>query len=191
MLEHLIREYGYIAILVGTLLEGETIVVMAGLMAHQGYLDLRLVMACSFIGSFVVDQAIFHAGRILGRPWLMRHESLHARAARAENLLVRWQVPFIIGFRFLYGLRTVSPLVIGISPVSSRVYLALNGLGAAVWAVAIPLIGFYSGRALMAVAGGAEGIEYIVLGSFAGTAVVVWGVIHLRSWLRKKAGKVS
>ena len=37
-LEELVRSYGYVAVLTGTLLEGETVVIIAGFLAHLGYL---------------------------------------------------------------------------------------------------------------------------------------------------------
>lgn len=55
-LKHLIASYGYFAILIGTFLEGETILVLAGLAAHQGYLDLTGVIFGAFAGSLCGDQ---------------------------------------------------------------------------------------------------------------------------------------
>ena len=40
MLESFLAKYGYIAILLGTVFEGETIMIMGGFSAHRGYLDL-------------------------------------------------------------------------------------------------------------------------------------------------------
>jgi len=50
-LEEIISNYGYAALLIGTFIEGETILVLAGFAAHRGYLDLPLVVTCAFIGT--------------------------------------------------------------------------------------------------------------------------------------------
>lgn len=55
-LESLVTSYGYPAVLVGTFLEGETILVLAGFLAHRGYLDLPLVILTAFLGTFTGDQ---------------------------------------------------------------------------------------------------------------------------------------
>jgi membrane protein DedA with SNARE-associated domain len=38
-LESILDPYGYLAVLVGTFLEGETILVLGGFAAHRGYLQ--------------------------------------------------------------------------------------------------------------------------------------------------------
>ncbi len=62
-LEILIRNYGYWAVLVGTFLEGETILVLGGLSAHLGYLKLPWVIAAAFCGTLPGDQLYFFLGR--------------------------------------------------------------------------------------------------------------------------------
>jgi len=49
-MESLIQQHGYWVILAGTLLEGETVLVLGGFTAHRGYLDLPLVMLVAFAG---------------------------------------------------------------------------------------------------------------------------------------------
>ncbi len=55
----IIENYEYAAILIGTFLEGETILVLAGLAAHQGYLVLTWVILAAFLGSLGGDQLFF------------------------------------------------------------------------------------------------------------------------------------
>ena len=55
----MIENYGYAAILVGTFLEGETILVLAGLAAQLGYLTLSGVILAAFLGSLSGDQLFF------------------------------------------------------------------------------------------------------------------------------------
>lgn len=58
-----LSHYGYLALLIGTFLEGETILVLGGLAAHQGYLDLAGVILAAFAGSLMGDQFFFLLGR--------------------------------------------------------------------------------------------------------------------------------
>jgi len=177
-LERLISQYGYFAVFGGTLLEGETVVVLGGFAAHQGYLWLPLVMLMAFLGSFLCDQALFLAGKRWGRRAIERRPAWRSRAARAERLLLRWQNPFIVGFRFIYGMRTISPLVIGASAVTWRRFLALNAVGAAVWAAGISTLGYLFGKAVAAALGRYERyVLYAVAGAIV-LAVVVWFVLR-------------
>jgi membrane protein DedA with SNARE-associated domain len=57
MFESLLAKYGYIAILLGTVFEGETIMIMGGFSAHRGYLKLLpWVILAGFMGNFIQNQ---------------------------------------------------------------------------------------------------------------------------------------
>ncbi|MDO8590670.1 MAG: DedA family protein, partial [bacterium] len=61
-----IVSYGYVAILLGSFFEGETILIIGGLAVHQGLLDLPLVFLCSLAGTLVSDNTFFLLGRYKG-----------------------------------------------------------------------------------------------------------------------------
>jgi membrane protein DedA with SNARE-associated domain len=147
-LESLVEEYGYLAVLVGTFLEGETILVIAGVAAQLGRLELRYVMLAAFCGSLVSDQLAFFIGRRWGTRWLSRRPNIEARVARARSLIERHQIPITLGFRFLYGLRNVIPFALGMSRMNTVRYIVLNVIGAAVWAVALAAGGYALGKGL-------------------------------------------
>lgn len=148
MLASLIQQYGYYAVFAGTFLEGETILVLAGFAAHEGYLALPTVIAVAFVASFFGDQFYFLLGRRYGDRLLSRFPRLTARAARVKQLLHRYHLPLILSIRFLYGLRIVGPMAIGMSGVSWLRFLVLNLIGAALWAALIAGAGYLFGQTL-------------------------------------------
>src|SRR6516164_6028052 len=103
MLDSLISQYGYLAILVGTFLEGETILILGGLAAHKGLLELPGVMLAAFVGSTLSDQLFFLLGRRHGEAWLARRPQWQAGVQRVRGLLNRHSTLLILTFRFLYG----------------------------------------------------------------------------------------
>ena len=68
----LIQQYGYLAVFFGSVLEGETLLVLAGIAAHRGYLSLQWVVAIAAVGAFIGDQTCFLIGRLLGQRVLAR-----------------------------------------------------------------------------------------------------------------------
>jgi len=66
--QQLLREYlelhGYWVLFIGTFLEGEAILIMAGFLAFQGYLNVGGVILTAFAGSFLGDQFYFYLGRV-------------------------------------------------------------------------------------------------------------------------------
>ena len=67
MLESFLTKYGYVAILLGTAFEGETIMIMGWFSAHRGYLKLLpWVVLAGFVGNFIQNQVYFVLGRRYG-----------------------------------------------------------------------------------------------------------------------------
>jgi membrane protein DedA with SNARE-associated domain len=142
----LIQNYGYLAVAVGTFLEGETILILAGAAAHRGYLTLPMVIMVGTVASFVGDQLYFYVGRRYGTALLQRFPSLQSRAIRANALLERHHVPLILAIRFLYGLRIAGPIAMGMSGLPWFRFLVLNFIGAVVWATLIAGAGYGFGQ---------------------------------------------
>ena len=175
-LQSLIESYGYAAILIGTFLEGETILVLAGLAAHQGYLELTWVILAAFTGSLCGDQLFFYLGRRHSQAVLSRRPAWRAKAQKVHKMMDRFQTPLILSFRFLYGLRTVTPFVIGTSPVSFKKFILLNSAGALAWAVAIGSGGYLFGHVLEIFIGKIKHYEVQVFATIALLGLLVWTV---------------
>lgn len=175
-MEELIARFGYLAVLAGTFFEGETVPVLAGFAANQGLLRLDLVMLCAFAGSFCGDQLWFWIGRRYGKTWLAKHPKSAAAADKVGRLLDRWGDWFVLSFRFLYGLRAVSPVAIGLSSISALRFAVLNLISAAVWAVAVGSLGYAFGQAIEGTMGRLKVWEHRILAA-AAIALAVY-VLH-------------
>lgn len=183
-LETLISQYGYVAILAGTFLEGETILVMGGVAAHQGYLSLPGVMLAALAGSTLGDQLFYYLGRRHSEWLLARFRSWRPRIHRAQRMLDRYETLTILGFRFVYGMRTVTPFFLGISRVSYLKFAALNILGALLWSVAVGSLGYAFGSALKPLLGRIKHYEMLTLGTILLLGAALWLLRLLR---RRKA----
>jgi len=163
-LEELIVKYGYLALFIGTYLEGETILIIAGYLAQDEILDLPLVILFALLGSFAGDQTFFFIGYFKGISFLNKRPSLKNNADKAFRLLYRHQIGLILGFRFLYGIRNVTPFVIGCSGFPPLRFFALNFLGALVWAISFASLGYHLGNFAETVLDDIERYEKLILG---------------------------
>jgi len=186
-LESLVDTYGYFAILLGTFLEGETILILGGLAAYQGYLGLPGVILAAFIGSLCGDQLFFFLGRWHSQSILAKRPSWQRRIDRAQKLLERFRTPLILVFRFLYGLRAVAPFVIGMSPVPTIKFVLLNAVGALVWATAVGTGGYLFGNALEALLGNIKHYEHEAFGAIAVIGILVWMIYFYRRRKRRRS----
>ena len=173
-LEALIDTYGYLTVFTGTFLEGETILVLGGFAAHRGYLALSGVILAAFIGSLCGDQLFFYLGRKHGQTILSRRPLWKTRVEKVHLLLARFHSLLILAFRFLYGLRTVAPFVIGMSDVRLRKFVILNSIGALIWATVVGTGGYLFGHALEIVIGNIKHYEKEVLILIATIGGLIW-----------------
>lgn len=185
-LAELLDRYGYVAVVLGTFLEGETILVMAGFAAHQGYLHLPGVMLAALIGSMAGDQLAFFAGRLYGERLVARFPRLEVGVRRATRLLERRGTLLLLGFRFVYGIRNLTPFTAGMSHLSIARFAFLNVLGGLVWSVAIGAAGYAFGGGFELVLERAKHFEegalilLLVLGGLV-------GLVHVLRRLRRRA----
>ena len=142
-----VAAYGYPAALAGALFEGETVLVLAGLFAHRGVLDLPWLIVLGAIGGATGDIVYFALGRRYGSELLARFPKYAPAADRVQAMIQRHPELAIFGIRFLYGLRTVGPAVIGSSAVPWPRFLMLNALGALVWSACWVGAGYVLGEA--------------------------------------------
>jgi membrane protein DedA with SNARE-associated domain len=161
-IDSLIADYGLAAIFLGAGIEGETCVVAGGVLAHRHLLPLWAVWLAATSGSFVADQLFFASGRYFRDHPRVKRIAAKPGFAKALVTLERHPVLFVMGFRFLYGLRTVSPIAIGTSHIRTRTFLPLNALAAAIWAALFTGIGYGFGGGIERLFGGVLSADRLV-----------------------------
>ena len=145
----LLNQYGYYGILIWTFLEGETIVIIAGLMSPKTGMDLQLIALCAFTGALLSDQLMFLLGKFKGEKLLHRFPKLAQRMEKATTLFKKYDTLLILSFRFIYGVRNITPIMLGISGVSHVKFLLLNIIGAGTWASLFTAGGYFLGNAFI------------------------------------------
>ena len=134
-------------ILLGFFLPGDSILFSAGLVAAaHGEVNIVILVSVIFIAAFFGDQIGFVLGRLVGRPYLERHnspriQSMIARSERFDEQTGWWAV---VAARFFPWIRTFVPPIAGISKMNYYKFLSANALGALLWGVGITLAGYYA-----------------------------------------------
>jgi membrane protein DedA with SNARE-associated domain len=182
----LLDKYGYVAVLLGTFFEGETILVMAGFAAHQGYLNLPGVMLAAFAGSLAGDQLAFFLGRRHGKRLVARFPRLTVGVGHANRLLERYGTWLLLGFRFVYGIRNVTPFTAGLSHIAVARFAVLNVIGALLWSVVIGAAGYTFGGGFQLVIDRARRFEEHALLVIAGLGALA-AVVHVLRRSRRRA----
>jgi membrane protein DedA with SNARE-associated domain len=144
-MEEFLRDYGYLALFVGTFLEGETILILAAYLASKGMLNIYLVMLSAVAGTVLGDQTYFYIGRVQGISFIQKRPKLKKKWVRISGLIGRRENIIILAYRFVYGFRNITPFALGILNIHAMKFLVLNIIAATVWAISFSVLGYTFG----------------------------------------------
>jgi membrane protein DedA with SNARE-associated domain len=183
---YLVETYGYWAILAGTFFEGETILIIGGVLARFGLLELPYVILAAVIGSLAGDQLYYYMGYYKGRDLVSRHPGWERKINRAYELLERYRNPVMLGFRFVYGMRMVIPFCIGLVKDITRIrFFLFNLAGAVIWSAAVSVGGYLFGHVLEPLLKDIEHYEIYAMAGIALVGIIIWSIHKYRGGRNK------
>ena len=190
-ISQLLIDYKYYIVVAGALLEGEAVLLLAGGAAYHGYMNIYLVMLIAFLGALLHDHALFFIGRYYGQSFLDKYQKVEQKSRKVFNLFHKYHYFFIMSFRFIYGLRTITPLVIGTSKLSLRKYSLLTTISAFIWAVAVAYIGYAFAIALETVIENFEKYQKYLAIILVLVSLAIWAILKYRTYLRLKKAEMT
>ena len=134
-------------ILLGFFLPGDSLLFSAGLVAASTRnVNILILIAVIFLGAFFGDQVGFVIGRVVGRPYLEKHNSprIQRLIANSERFYEHTGWWAVVAARFFPWIRTFVPPIAGISKMNYYKFLSANILGALLWGGGITLAGYYA-----------------------------------------------
>ncbi len=187
-LESLIRTAGYLGLfgiifaetglLIGFFLPGDSLLFTAGFLASQDYLNIWLLVTVCFVAAVTGDAVGYAFGNRVGRRLFQRPESRLFRPEylrRAELFFEQHGGKAIILARFMPIVRTFVPIIAGVGAMRYPRFAAFNVIGALLWAVGLPIAGYFLGKSIPNVDRYLLPIILlIIVVSIAPTAIHVW-----------------
>lgn len=159
--------FGEAALFIGFVLPGETAVIVAGVVASQGHVNVGLLCVLVVISAIVGDSVGYAIGHRYGEQLLKLPIIRDRRVAigRALDGLAKRGPTYVFVGRFTAFLRAVMPGLAGMSKMHYRRFLAANALGGVLWGVGYTLLGYFAGSALSKIESYASwfGIALLVL----------------------------
>lgn len=140
--------YGYIAVFLGAMFEGEVVVILSGLFAQQGYLSFGIVILLVQIAATLNDAMWFLIGRYRVPKWLYKKPWFLRLAARPMELINGRPELLALSMRFMFGFRSLIPLGLGLSHLSVPRFFFFHAIGTLAWALSLASIGYFFGGML-------------------------------------------
>ena len=154
---------------VGLVAPGEFTVILGGVIAGQGEINVMLLLALTWLAAFLGDTTSFAIGARLGRGFLERHgprvKITPERLSQVEGYFAKHGGKTILIGRFIGLVRALAPFVAGSSKMPYRRFAPYSVMGTGLWAATFVLLGYFFWRSFEEVAG------------IAGRATVVFGIL--------------
>ena len=158
-IKQLVESFGYIGLfaiifaesglLIGFFLPGDSVLFTAGFLASQGILDIKILVPLLFIAAVTGDSIGYIFGQKVGKKLFQKEDSIffHKKhLVRAQKFYEQHGGKTITIARFLPVVRTFAPIVAGIGDMPYSKFIAYNLLGGFLWAVCLPLAGYFLGN---------------------------------------------
>ncbi len=163
LLIELMKEYGYIILFAWSVLEGESGLIMAGLLCSTGDMNLYLAIFIAGLGGFTGDQIYFYIGRYNKKYVHRKFKGQRRKFALAHLLLKKHGWPIIFAQRYMYGMRTVIPIAIGLTRYNAKMFAIINLFSAWAWATITIVPVWYFGEEILEILKVAKDYWYIAI----------------------------
>jgi len=153
---------------VGFFLPGDSLLVVAGLFAAAGKLNLAILLSTLFVAAVVGDAVGYLTGARLGPRLFKRQKSFFFRPShlqKAHSFYEKYGGKTIIIARFVPIVRTFAPIVAGAAAMPYRRFVVFNVVGGFLWVFSMILAGYFLGNLLKSNLGIdlEEHIEWVII----------------------------
>ena len=148
---YLLKTYGYVILFAWSILEGEAGLIMAGLLSHTGDMNVYMAVFIAGLGGFAGDQIYFYIGRFNKAYVHKKFRGQRRKFALSHLLLKKYGWPINFMQRYMYGMRTIIPISIGLTRYSAKMFAFINLISAWCWAAITIVPAWYFGEEILVV----------------------------------------
>lgn len=160
-MEELIRDWGYIALFAYSFGGGFVGLVFAGILSYAGDLNLYICILVAGVSNFLGDQFLFFLAR-KNKSYAKDMMKKYGRKIAMAHLLMRKYGSFVVFFqKYIYGIKTLIPLAMGLTKYSGVKFSILNIFATALWACVVGYASYAAGEVILS---SADEFKYVGLG---------------------------
>jgi len=133
-MEHFLRNNGYVTVFLTVAFSGEFGLFVGVALAHAGSVTMPGVIALGTAASFIGNMLYYYAGKFLWDKWGLLKRNFGSKVEATSRIAWRYGSPLMLIARFLYGIRNIIPIALGLFGVNIMVFMIFNIVGAFAWA---------------------------------------------------------
>ncbi|OGW43590.1 MAG: hypothetical protein A2Y66_02295 [Nitrospirae bacterium RBG_13_41_22] len=179
-LEEFISRYGYAAIFIFTFFEGESVLIAAGFLAFNGYLDTVTIILVSALASYI-GHGTFFLIAFFKRDAFLRliQRFVKVNLKKLEYLVERFGAGSIFISQWIYGFRLLSAAVLGFSGMRRRKYFFFLLISCLLWAAICTIVGYFFGATLKNILGDVKKYSHYIAIGVVVAGFVIWFIRDL------------
>ena len=148
-MEDFIREWGYIALFAYSFGGGFVGLVIAGVLAYAGDLNIYICILVAAVSNFLGDQFLFTLAR-QNKAYAKDMMKKYGRKVALAHLLMRKYGSLVVFIqKYIYGIKTLIPLAMGLTKYSGMKFVAFNALAAMLWAIVVGYASYTAGEYIL------------------------------------------
>ena len=172
-MDEFLAEWGYLAVYVATVLEGEFAYLSALVAGTLGHIKIGGVMIAAFFGGFTRDMAIFLTARYSGRSYFKRNPKSKEKIEKASNWISRRPI-FLAFHRFVYGLSTATLIALGVSTISFGRFVLICLTACLTWTLGYAALGYFAADQVLTNLTWLKEHYYVILFIFIGVGLTIY-----------------
>ena len=154
----LIKTIGYLGVfaivfaesglLIGFFFPGDTLLFAAGILAHEHYFNIVLLILGASIAAIIGDSTGYWFGKKAGPAIFTRNDSLFFKkeyVEKAQAFFVKYGRKTIVLSRYVPVVRTFVPVIAGVGEMCYKTFFIYNVIGGIAWCASMSLVGYYLG----------------------------------------------
>ena len=170
----------YILFFLGIFIEGELILLSAVIAAHQGILNIWIVIILAILATIGSDIFYFMLGKHKAKKWLAKSK-FAIKYEEVQKRLINNRAKMLLTYRFLYGMRMITPFVLGTQDITFIKFLKYSIISTLIWCFFFIVLGFSFGEIIINNLKHIQKIEYYIIGSL----IIIAIIFILINWLKK------
>lgn len=178
MLEGLYEGCGLVATYLGTLLEGEIMLLTSVLSAKMGLFNYYWGLVAAFLGAYTQAWFKFLIAKKQGTKLLDKKPSIKTKLDKASVWFDKRPLAILSIYKFLYGMTTIIILMAGLRDISYIKFGLHTAVAIAMWVLVIGGIGFFCAELMMEKINALSDYKWYIIGSLAGLGLLVWFFKH-------------